>query len=282
MRWRTAGGVLVAAIGVVAAGMAVGTRRWHAATRALEREVTSARIADAGSVYLERELSGLPPVVARYFRTALRDGQPIIRGVRLTQAGHFRGEDSEEAWRPFTAVQTFNTRPPGFVWDARIAMVPGVSVLVRDAYSARRGSTRASILGIFPLVDVEGTPEMAAGALQRYLAEAAWFPTALLPGQGVGWTAVDEQTARATLADGPVSVSLDFRFGPGGDIVEVSTRSRDREAGGRFVPTPWGGRFGPSGVRDGVRVPLSAEVAWTIDGRRFPYWRGRITSMEFD
>jgi hypothetical protein len=282
MGWRIAGVAGALVVVAAAAAIAAGTWRWNAGTAALVEQVTAARVTGAPSVYLERDLSGLPDVVARYFRAVLRDGQPIIRGVRATQEGDFRGEASEEAWRHFTAVQTFSTGPPGFVWDARIGMGAGLVVFVRDAYSGRTGSMRASILGLVPVVDVSGTPEMASGALQRYLAEAAWFPTALLPSQGVRWTPVDAATARATLTDGPTSVSLDFRFGPEGDIAEVFTKSRYREDGGRYVSTPWGGRFGPAQARDGVRVPLSAEVAWEIDGRRFAYWRGRVTSIEFD
>jgi hypothetical protein len=282
MRWRIAGVVAAVAVVAVAVAIAAGTWRWRTGTAALAARLLDGQASGTSSIYDERELTDLPDVVARYFRTVLRDRQPIIRGVRATQKGEFRSEDAEHAWRRFTAVQTFGTRPPGFVWDARIDMGAGVAVLVRDAYSGRRASMQASVLGLVPVVDVSGTPELASGALQRYLAEAAWFPTALLPSQGVRWTPLDPTTARATLTDGPTVVSLDFRFGPEGEIVEVSTRSRYREDRGRYVPTPWGGRFGPAEPRGGVRVPMSAEVAWEIDGRRFPYWRGRITSIQFE
>jgi hypothetical protein len=31
-----------------------------------------------------------------------------------------------------------------------------------------------------------------------------------------------------------------------------------------------------------VLIPMAAEVAWVIDGKEEPYWRGSITSVEFD
>ena len=40
---------------------------------------------------------------------------------------------------------------------------------------------------------------MAEGELMRFLAEAAWYPTALLPSQGVRWQGADERSAFATL-----------------------------------------------------------------------------------
>jgi hypothetical protein len=46
------------------------------------------------------------------------------------------------------------------------------------------------------LVNLRGTPEIAQGELMRFLAEAAWYPTALLPSQGVQWKAIDDFSAK--------------------------------------------------------------------------------------
>ena len=50
----------------------------------------------------------------------------------------------------------------------------------------------------------------------RYLAEAVWYPTALFPGQGVQWKAVNDSSAFGTLTDGDVSITLLFTFGKDG------------------------------------------------------------------
>jgi len=42
----------------------------------------------------------------------------------------------------------------------------------------------ASLFGLISLANWRGTPEVAQGELMRFLAEAAWDPTALLPSQG--------------------------------------------------------------------------------------------------
>ena len=41
--------------------------------------------------------------------------------------------------------------------------------------------------------------EVAQGELMRFFAEAAWYPTALLPSQGVRWQAVDDTSAAILL-----------------------------------------------------------------------------------
>ncbi|MET3139334.1 hypothetical protein AAKU61_003715 [Undibacterium sp. GrIS 1.2] len=72
-------------------------------------------------------------------------------------------------------------QPPGFEWDARIRMAPGVDVWVRDAYALGKGSLLAAISGFINVVDMHDTAESARGELMRYLAEAVWYLTALLP-----------------------------------------------------------------------------------------------------
>ena len=88
------------------------------------------------------------------------------------------------------------------------------------------GSLQAAILGLFTVADVQGNGDIARGELMRYFAEAAWYPTALLPSQGVLWAAVDDQSAEATLKDGSVEVTLLFRFDGHGLIRSVHADAR--------------------------------------------------------
>jgi hypothetical protein len=184
-----------------------------------------------------------------------------------------------DGWRPFTADQQFAPRPGGFVWDARVRMAPGVTVRVRDAFVDGAGSMRASILGLWQVVAVEGTPEIAAGALQRYLGEELWFPTALLPSQGVTWAALDDSTARAALTLGGTTVSLDFHFGPDSLVTRAYAAARFRDVNGRGVPTPWQARVFGYEERDGMRIPTGGEVEWLLPEGPLPYWRGQVADV---
>jgi hypothetical protein len=139
--------------------------------------------------------------------------------------------------------------------------------------------------GLVTVVDEGGTPAMAASALARWLGEAVWFPTALVPsgtpGDGVRWEAVDDSTARATITDGATAVSADFHFAPTREITRM-TAMRYRDVNGTGVLTPFEGRYGPYARRDGAMVPTSAEVAWLLPEGRFPYWRGRPVDVTYD
>ena len=168
------------------------------------------------------------------------------------------------------------------MWDATIRTLPLLPVRVRDAYLNGQGSMLARIAGLITVVHDEDKPELTQAALQRYLAEAAWFPTALLPSQGVRWSTIDEHTALATLSDSSASVSLAFHFNTQGEIIKVYTAQRFREVNGRYEPTPWAGHFRDYQERGGMRIPLEGEVEWQLGEKRLPYWRARITSVEFD
>jgi len=279
-------GIVLVGLGLagVGAGSAVwyGTRIWDRTTAGLIDSMTEPLQRTPSDTVRFTDLDQLPEPVARYLKWALRDGQPIIRSVRMTQTGMFLAKDSPDGWRPFEATQFFVAKPPGFVWDARIQMAPLTTARVRDAYTAGKGSMRVKLFSLFPLVDEQDKAELDSGALMRYLAEAMWFPTALLPSQGVRWTAIDSTSARATLTDSHTAVSLDFHFGPNGEITGVNSPGRYyREADGNYVLMPWAGRVRAYGERGGMRIPVEVDVEWQYPDRNVPYWKGKIGEVEY-
>ncbi len=242
----------------------------------------AARLPIEPKTYSANELIGLPTPVQRYFRTALTDGQPMILAVSVGHTGTFNmSETGDDQWRPFSSTQRVITRRPGFDWEARIAMLPGLPVRVHDAYIADEGMLHASLFGLVSVADLRGTPEMAQGELLRWFAEAAWYPTALLPSQGVQWQAVDGTSATATMQDGATSVTLLFRFNADNLIESMRAEARGRTVAGAVIPTPWEGRWSNYALRDGLRIPLAGEVAWMLPEGPKPYWRGRITSIVY-
>jgi hypothetical protein len=76
-----------------------------------------------------------------------------------------------------------------------------------------------------------------------------------------------------------VAATLRFAFGEDG-LVRSVQGERPRLVGRRFVDTPWIGRWSNWQRRDGVLVPTDGEVAWTIDGRPRPYWRGTLATWQ--
>ena len=280
LKWLVLALGVLAVIGLGAA--AYGSWRWGQGTQALLTQLEAAQMPHRSTRHDARELEGLPAPVQRYFKAVLKEGQPIIAAVTLEQVGTFNMGETAEQWKPFTAKQRVITQRPGFDWDARVMMVPGVAVHVHDAYIAGRGSLRGAVLGLISVVNMADTPEMARGELIRFFAEAPWYPTALLPGQGVRWEAVDERSARATLGDGNIALTLLFRFQEDGLIDTVRAEARGRLMGGKTVSAPWQGRFWNYAVKDGMQVPMQSEIAWILPEGPWPYFRGTTTALSYE
>lgn len=282
MWWKVIAIVLVVLAFVLAVAILYGANRWQSDTRELYARMEAARVPITPTSYDPRELEGLPAPVQRYFRTVLKEGQPLVTAVSIEHTGTFNMSETGEQWKPFSSTQRVVIQRPGFVWDARIRMAPGMTVHVHDAYVAGEGVLTAKLFGLLTVMKQPSTPELAQGELMRFFAEAAWYPTALLPSQGVAWEAIDDARASATLTDGTTTVKLVFQFDAQGLISSVRSDGRYREVDGVQVSTPWQGRCGDYEMRDGMLVPLEGEVAWLLADGAKPYWRGRIQRIQYE
>jgi len=288
MTWLLWLGLVLCLLAVAAVGLsAYGSNRWTDATRTLTRRLEAARIDEkvrppSPARFDSRELEGLPAPVQRYFRAVLKDGQPIIAAVTVELVGTFNLSATGEQWKPFISRQRVVTRRPGFLWDAQVAMLPGVPVRVVDGYIAGEGLLHAAVLGLFTVADLHGGGEIARGELMRFFAEMAWYPTALLPSQGVRWDAIDDASANATIVDGPLTLTLVFRFNEAGLITSVRAEARGAMVGKEMVKIPWEGSWSDYQARDGMMVPLTGEAAWLRPEGRKPYFHGTLTSLTYE
>lgn len=276
-----AGVVLALALTTVGVLLTVGSYRWQQKTDRLHQLQDGAPQSGHLTRYEPEQLAGLPDPVQSYLQTVLTPGQPMVAAVHIVHSGTFNMNESGEQWLPFHSTQRVITRGPSFVWDGRIRMLPGTYAHVHDAYVDGGGILHAALFGLITVAEIRDTPEIARGELMRYLAETAWYPTALLPGQGVTWTAVDDTSADASLTDGEISVTLRFHFDSDNLIESVYAAERDRTVGDATEPTPWDGRFSNYRRHDGMLVPMDGDVGWILPAGRLSYWRGRIEEIVF-
>ena len=275
----------VSAFGILLLGgaglLAIGSSHWRAATQAQLALLEATRLPAPAGRYDAREIIGLPAPVQRYFRAVLKDGQPLIATATFELAGTINMSATGEQWKPFTSTQRAVIHRPGFLWSGRVAMLPGLAAHVHDSYIAGTGTLHAAMLGLFTVAEVQGGGEIARGELMRYFAEMAWYPTALLPSQGVRWEAVDDRSAKATLVDGPIALSLLFRFDEAGLISSVHADARGAGVGKDMVMLPWECGVSDYQRRDGMMVPTRGEAAWLRPEGRKPYFVGRLTSLAY-
>ena len=274
--------VLLGLAVIITVALGYGSRCWQSATNEMHAKLETSRLPIVVRSFDPNELIGLPAPVQRYFHTALKVGQPTVAAASVKHAGTFNMSEAGEQWKPFPSTQRVITQRPGFDWEARIKMMPGLVARVHDAYISGEGLLHASLFGLVSIVNLRGTPEIAQGELMRFFAEATWYPTALLPSQGVQWEAVDNTSAKATLKDGAITLTLLFRFDENDLIGSVRAEARWRLVSGVATQAPWEARVSNYELRDGMRVPLEGEVAWMLPEGPKPYWRGRIIDLSYE
>lgn len=256
-----------------------GITRWQSETVAIRDRLEATRVRLTVRTFNPDEIVGLPPPVQRFFQTVLTPGQPLIAVAEIGHKGKFNLDRSRERWMPFSSTQVVNTQRPGFDWDARIRKGPGMQVFVHDAYISGAGFLKAALFGLVRVADQRDSAKLTQGDLMRFLAEAVWYPTKLLPSQGVQWQPIDDRSALATFADGENQVSLTFVFDDSGMVRSVSAPNRWRVEKKTMVERPWEGRFWGSEMRGGMRIPVHGEAAWLLPRKRLPYWRGDLTEV---
>jgi len=275
--------IIVLIVALLAIVLMYGRDRWQSETDKLRVKLTNGQREIQPQVYDPKEIVGLPEPVQRYFKAVLQDGQAIIAKVELSQKGQFHMNETEDKWHKFTATQLVTTQRLGFDWDAKIEMVPFVNVFVHDTYLLGEGNLQASILGLFTVAKMHNTPELNQGELLRFFAEAVWYPTSLLPSQGVVWEVIDQHSSRATLTDGETTASVVFQFDAEGLITSMRAEARCyRVVGDKLMFMPWVGNFREYSVRNGMWIPLEGEVGWEHpEGLRL-YFKGEITKISYE
>ncbi|WP_299785772.1 DUF6544 family protein [Ramlibacter sp.] len=229
---------------------------------------------------MARKLEGLPPPVRRYLQMVLPTGAPRPpRIVTLRQHGELRTDVTSAHWMPFEATHLASPGATGFVWDAWVNAAPFIHIRVLDSLIQGRGAGQVLLLSALDVGHDGATPEMNSGSLHRFLAEAPWYPWALLPSDELSWTPVDDHRALATLSAQGTTVALEFRFAESGEVQSIYTPGRWGSFGGAYAKLPWEGRFLDYQRQGGVLVPMRAEVGWYQGGKLALVWKASIDGV---
>jgi hypothetical protein len=225
------------------------------------REVLRLQSIDiSGKTYHENQLQGLPAPVQRYFKYALKNGQPYVSTVFLKHDGRFKTALDKE-WINIEGEQHFTIEEPGFLWKGRTALLT-----VRDMYISGEGKIKITLLNLFKVVNGEG-PEYDQGELQRWLAESVWFPTNLLPGPRLQWTAINDDEAELSFRYRKQHLSYRVIFNTKGEIIQLKTR---RYMGEKSLET-WIGRISDYEEINGMKIPMRIEALWKLHDGEHSY-----------
>jgi hypothetical protein len=238
--------------------------------------------AAAASVFDPAMVDDLPPPARRFFLHAIRPGTPLCRVARITMHGEIGlGSRSAPGYRPITAGEVL-APPHGFVW--RVEAGRGLARLSgSDALTDTASWSRFWLLGLLPVVR-DGGDDHRRAAFGRLVAETVfWVPAALLPGDGIRWSAVDDTTARVELQHKGLVQSVDITVADDGRPTQVLLqRWTNANRHKRYQEQPFGGQLHDFREIDGYRVPTRVEAGNHFGTEDyFPFFRVTVDTIRF-
>jgi len=251
--------------------------------RSVKKGIRTLREMSIGStshVSIEGALQACPESVKKYLRRAIGDNKRMIHFASIKQIGEFRTSPDGD-WSPSRADGHYLATKPGFIWKARFggSIIPSKIAWLELLDGKGFGSVK--FLGLFTLLNPSGH-EADTSLLTRYLMEAMWFPTALIPTNLLSWREIDSHRAEAILRYGSIHVSAIFVFNDEYDVIEIITEDKYRDFRSSFEKAKFTLTCSSHATNDGMRIPMKVEFVWNLPSGDFSYGKYSITSIQYE
>ena len=231
------------------------------------------------SVITKEQLNDLPYPVAKWLNVSGMIGKEKINTVWLSQKIRMKMKPGQKEWNDAVAEQYFTVENPAFIWKVKMNMSPLIKITGRDKFVDGKGEMLIKIFSLLNIVNEKGE-KMDEGALQRFLAEIVWFPSAALS-QYITWESIDSLSAKATLNYKGTSGSGTFYFNEQGDFVKFSTlRYKDNEADAQRYE--WIVTVKEHSMMSGIKTPMKIEVTWILENGNWTWLDLEITDIRYN
>lgn len=243
------------------------------------KQLLEATPAEKRAVVRKDMLQNLPPPVQRWLLNSGIVGREMIYSVHLKQKGYMRTSPEQQKWIETRAEQYFTIDAPAFLWKVEMHLMPLVPVSGQDKFVDGKGRMQIKLFSLIPFVD-QADEKIDQGALQRYLAEICWFPSAALSPY-IRWEAVDASSARASMTYKGVTGTVTFYFNEQGDMVRCIA---DRYKGGGKGATleKWVVDAKSFATLNGIRIPVKSEATWKLKEGDFTWYKLEITAIAYN
>ncbi len=245
-----------------------------------ERETILSKCNVDKELFNQQRFDALPSPVQKWLTHSGVNKQPPIANVYLKQEVKMKLKPEQKEWIQASAEQYFTINPPAFNWSVDLHMNPFFSIQGRDKFEDGKGEMLMKILSIITVVDVQDNNKINEAALQRYLAEIVWFPSAALS-TFIKWEYIDEQSARATLKYKETIGSGVFYFDKNGSFTKFSTM-RYKDTDDDAQKYEWIAEVLENKVINGIIVPTKLNVTWKLEDINWNWLELEITELKYN
>lgn len=157
-------------------------------------------------------------------------------------------------------------------------MNPVLKVAGRDKFENGKGEMTIKLLSLIPVAQAKNDKKLNQAALQRYLAEIVWLPSASLSSY-IKWESIDSHSAKATMAYKGTIGSGEFYFDENGNFIKfVAMRYQDSKAS---EATRWTVVATKTEERNGIKIPVECEASWALKEGEWTWLKLEITDIQY-
>lgn len=215
------------------------------------------------------EIDDLPLAVQKWLKASGAHMSGPIKSVRLKQSGLMRLKPEQTKWIAAEAEQQTVIDPPSFLWTVKMKPNSLLAVAGRDSFQNGKAQMLIKLAALVPVSQVSDNVKTNESALQRFLMEMAWYPTAALSPH-VTWKEVDETTAEATIWYNGITGSAAFHIDEQGNLVKV-VASRFKDSDDQAQRYPCVATIKSTIEVDGFKVPSEIEITWLLEDGPFTW-----------
>lgn len=245
-------------------------------------KIIGATVAPEGK-FDPRDVSGLPEIARRYFRHAIAPGTPLYSSAELTMKGLFLlgSKENYQTYR-MRARQALGASNQ-FVWIPSLFSGP-VVITGSDALFNGSAWTRFWLFGIVPVANEQASADLVRSAQFRAVMESAiWLPPSLLPGNGVDWHQLSDDTARLTFTRFEPAIEIIMTIDAAGAVKQlVGKRWSNANTEKVFRLQPFGGVVLAESTFEGLTIPSQLAVGNHFGtGNYLPFFQATVTAVEY-
>lgn len=224
----------------------------------------------------EKDLEGLPELVAQYIRRCGAVGKPVVENFRLEFEGEMR--EKGKPWFSFTSEQYNFIRNPSRMFFMK-GRIKGLSVWGYHTYRPPKARMVIRALSLLPQLKIDD-PEMYPTETVTFLNDLCLFAPGALADDRIAYKQLDASRVSATFSLKDLKVSAVLHFDPQGDLVNFE--SEDRYEVSKMERFPFTTPVKEFREFDGTRLPSYGEAVWHYPDGAFVYGKFRLKNISYN
>ena len=232
-------------------------------------------------IFSHQTLNDQPYLIQHFFSKVVGKNAEFPQFVTIKQKAEFK-TDLNSDWFPMSADQYFTTEEPNFLWYSELETSKYFWINAIDSYIDGKGNMLIKFNSSITLADSWGI-ELDKSGLFRYISEAVYFPTKLLPSENLMWNVLDSNIAEIKFKHRDLSVVAKIFFNSDHTIEKIETFDKYRALDNGFQKSRYTVYFSKYAfLSDSFLVPTYMEVEWNLPSGPFKYGKFNIIDIVYE